>query len=157
MRHIKEIAFATSLTLGALIGLGHADAHEVKVGSLVIGHPWSRQSPVAADVAAGFMTITNEGNEEDRLIKVESPISATVQMHDMKMDGDIMKMSEVPGGIAIAPGATVELRPKSLHLMFMGLKEPVSEGETFNATLTFEKAGTVTVDVEVLGPGAHMH
>ena len=157
MNRFTEIAFATALTLGALFGFADAEAHEIKAGSLVIGHPWSRQSPMAADVAAGFMVITNEGEEADRLLKVETPISAMVQLHDMTMEGDVMKMAELPDGIAIPPGATVELKPKSLHIMFMGLKSQPLEGESFAATLTFEKAGRVDVEFEVLAPTAHMN
>ena len=157
MKLLKEIIFAAALSLGALAGLAETHAHEIKVGDIVIDHPWSRQSPKAADVGAGFMRITNTGAADDRLVKVESPVSKTVQLHDMKMDGDVMKMAEVPGGIAIPAGATVELKPKSLHLMFMGLNAQLREGEEFRATLTFEKAGTVEVDFEVMGPGAHMN
>jgi copper(I)-binding protein len=75
----------------------------------------------------------------------------------MKMDGDVMKMFELPEGISIPAGSTVELKPKSLHLMFMGLAKPPVEGEHFTATLTFEKAGTVEVQFDVLAPGAHMN
>ena len=157
MRLFKEIAFAAALTRGALFSLADAEAHEIKAGNLVISQPWSRQSPMAADVAGGFMTITNEGQEADRLVKVETSISAVVQLHDMKMAGDVMKMEELPDGIALPAGATVELKPKSLHVMFMGLKAQPVEGENFAATLVFEKAGRVDVEFEVLAPNAQMN
>ncbi len=119
MRLIKEFAFAAALTLGSLISIGSGHAHEIKVGDIVIGHPWSRQSPMHADVAAGFMLITNEGKEDDRLVKATAEISPKVQLHDMKIDGDVMKMVELPEGIPIPAGGEVELKPKSLHIMFM--------------------------------------
>ncbi len=156
MKLLKEIAFASALTMAAAFNLGSAQAHEVKFGNLVIHHPWSRQSPAAADVAAGFMTITNNGKDDDRLVKATAEISKTTQIHDMKMVGDVMKMEELPDGIVIPAGATVKLKPKSLHIMFMGLKQQVMEGEEFTGTLTFEKAGTVTVDYEVAAPGGDM-
>jgi len=156
MKLFKEIAFASALTLAAVFTLADAQAHEVKFGTLIIHHPWSRQSPMAADVAAGFMTITNTGKEDERLVKASSEISKTVQIHDMKMDGDVMKMEELPDGIVIPAGATVKLKPKALHIMFMGLKRQVVEGEAFTGTLTFEKAGTVTVEYEVAAPGGDM-
>ena len=156
MKLIKEITFAAVLTLGAVFSFADAQAHEVKIGDIVISHPWVRQSPMGAEVAAGFMTITNNGKEADRLVKATASITPTVQLHEMKMQGDVMKMSEVPGGIVIPPGATVELKPKSLHVMFMNLKAPVKEGETITGTLTFEKAGTVSVDYEVTAPGGDM-
>jgi copper(I)-binding protein len=156
MNRFTEIAFAAALTLGALFSFADAEAKQIKAGNLVISQPWSRQSPMAADVAAGFMTITNEGQEADRLVKVETPISAVVQLHDMRMEGDVMKMEELPGGIALPPGAAVELKPRALHIMFMGLTSQPREGERFEATLTFEKAGKVNVEFEVSAPNAHM-
>jgi copper(I)-binding protein len=147
------------LTFAAILAAPWAGAHdtEVKVGNLLITGAWSRQSPMAADVAAGFLTIANQGQEDDRLIKAETTISSMTQLHDMKMEGDVMKMFEIPGGIAIPAGSTVELKPKSLHLMFMGLTKPPVEGEHFKATLTFEKAGSVEVNFDVKAPGAHMN
>lgn len=157
MKLFKEISFAAALTLGSLLSLADAHAHEVKVGDLVIGHSWARQSPMGADVAAGYMTITNTGKVDDRLVKATAAITATVQLHEMKMEGDVMKMAEIPGGIVIPAGATIELKPKSLHIMFMDLKAPVMEGEEMAGTLTFEKAGTVDIEYEVRAPDAGMH
>ena len=156
MKLVRQIAFASALTLAAIIGIAKSDAHEIRLGSLVIHHPWSRQSPAAADVAAGFMSITNPGTQDDRLVSASSEISKTAQIHDMKMEGDVMKMKELPDGVVIPAGATVKFKPKSLHLMFIGLKQQVMEGEEFSGTLTFEKAGTVTVDYEVAAPGGDM-
>lgn len=157
MTHFKEITFATALTLGAVFGFADATAHEMKTGSITIGHPWARQSPGGVGVAAGFMTITNGGQEADRLIKATAAIAPTVQLHEMKMDGDVMRMAEIDGGIVIPPGGTVELKPKSLHVMFMDVTTPVKEGDVFTGTLTFEKAGTVEVEYEVKAPDAGMH
>jgi copper(I)-binding protein len=159
MKHLKEITFALILTCAAFLASPWAAAHdtEIKLGNLVITAPWSRQSPMSADVAAGFLKITNQGEEDDRLTKAETNISAMTQLHDMKMEGDIMKMVELADGIPIPAGSTVELKPKSLHLMFMGLAKPPVEGEHFTATLTFEKAGTVEVTFDVMAPGTHMN
>ena len=156
MTRFTEIAFATALSASTLFGLATAEAHEIKLGNLVIHHPWSRQSPMAADVAAGFMTITNTGKEDDRLVKATAEISASAQIHDMRMVGDVMKMAELPDGIVIPAGATVKLKPKALHIMFMGVKQQEMEGEEFTGTLTFAKAGTVTVEYEVTAPGGDM-
>jgi copper(I)-binding protein len=71
----------------------------------------------------------------------------------MQMQGDVAKMIELKGGIPIPPGATVELKPKSLHVMFTQLKALPKEGESFKGTLTFEKAGTVDVDYDVTAAG----
>ena len=157
MLRTREIIFASVLTVAAAFSLADAQAHEIKIGDLVIGHPWARQSPMGADVAAGFMTITNNGKEADRLVKATASVSPTVQLHEMKMEGDVMMMSEVPGGIVIPPGATVELKPKSLHVMFMDMKVPIKEGEVIDGSLTFEKAGTLDIEYEVMAPNAGMN
>jgi copper(I)-binding protein len=153
MKLFKQIAIAVALSLAAVLGFADAQAHEVKIGDLVIHHPWSRQSPMSASVAAGFMTITNTGTQDDRLVKATSEISPVVQIHDMTMAGDIMKMVELPDGIIIPAGATVKLKPKSLHIMFMSVTQQPGEGTSFTGTLTFEKAGTATIDYEVAAPG----
>lgn len=159
MKNLKQIVFALALTCAAALASSWAVAHdtEIKIGNLVISAAWSRQSPMAADVAAGFLTIANQGAEDDRLIRAEATISAMTQIHDMKMEGDVMKMVELPEGIVIPAGGKVELKPKSLHLMFMGLAKPPVEGEHFTARLTFEKAGSVEVTFDVKAPGAHMN
>lgn len=157
MKLFKEVAFASALTLASILGIAHAQSHEIKFGELVIGHPWARPSPADKGVAAGYMTITNNGSQDDRLVKVTAGISGTVQLHEMKMVGDVMKMSELPDGIVIPAGKTVALKPKTLHVMFLDVKEKLEVGEEFSGTLTFEKAGTVRVDFEVAAPNAEMH
>jgi periplasmic copper chaperone A len=154
MKLFKEIAFASALTLLAVLNPVEAFAHDIKVGDLVISHPWSRKSPMKSDVSAGFMKITNNGTTDDRLVKATSEIAPVVQLHDMKMDGDVMKMFEVEGGIVIPAGQTVELKPKSLHVMFMDVPKQPDIGTSFKATLTFEKAGSVDVEFEVVDPKA---
>ena len=156
MQLMRELSFAAALTLGALYSLSGAHAHETKVGNITIEHAWSRQSPMAGDVAAGFMVITNSGTEDDRLLKASATISANVQLHDMKMEGDVMKMVEIPEGIVIPAGASVELKHRSLHVMFLDLATVPKEGEVFTGTLVFEKAGTAEVEYEVKGPHAQM-
>ena len=124
-------------------------AHDFKAGDLDIRHPWSKATFAGAPVAGGFMTITNHGKEVDRLVKVSSDIAGLVQIHEMKVDNGMMKMGEVPRGVEIAPGATVELTPGGLHVMFMSIKQPFQEGDKVRAVLTFEKAGDVAVEFKV--------
>ena len=156
MKLFNQIVFAIALTLAAIVSSAVGNAHDIKVGNLVISHPWSRQSPMAADVAAGFFTIQNTGSEDDRLLKATAEITPKVQLHDMKIENDVMKMVELPAGIPIPAGQTVELKPKSLHVMFMDLKSQVKEGEQIKGTLVFEKVGTVEVEFEVMAPNAGM-
>jgi copper(I)-binding protein len=150
MSFIRNLAFASTLSLAALAGAAQAD--EVKLGNLVISDVWSRQSPMFTDAAAGFMIITNTGAEADTLVKATAEITPTVQLHEMKMENDVMKMAEVAGGIPLPAGATVELKPGGLHVMFMGLSALPKEGDVLKGTLTFEKAGTVDVQYVVKAP-----
>ena len=92
-----------------------------------IGNPWTRATPPTAPTGGGFLTITNKGTTPDRLIAVRSPASSKVELHEMKMDGNIMRMREIEKGIEIPPGATVELKPGGFHIMFMELKAPFAK------------------------------
>lgn len=145
------IALALGLGLGFA---GPASAAEITAGTLSIKQPWTRVTPPGAKVAGGFMTITNTGKETDRLIGGSALISGRLEVHEMSMDGGVMKMREVAGGLEIKPGETVVLKPGSYHVMFMELKEGLEAGKPVKGTLVFEKAGTVEVSYEVAPLGA---
>jgi copper(I)-binding protein len=136
-----------------------ASAHEYKAGSIEIKHPWARATPKGSEVAGGYMKLINTGTAPDRLIGGSTPAAGKFEIHEMSMDGGVMKMRPLPNGIEIKPGQTVELKPGSYHLMFVGLKEPLEKGKGVKGTLQFEKAGTVEVEyaVEAVGgsPGGH--
>jgi copper(I)-binding protein len=156
MQLIRYTAFASTLMMALVSNALSGYSHEIKLGHLTIVHPWARQSPGAADVAAGFLKIKNTGAEDDRLIGATAEISGHVQLHDMKIDGEVMKMIELTDGIPIPAGQTVQLKPKSLHIMFLDLKSQPMENTEFKGTLIFEKAGTVEVEYEVQAPGMEM-
>jgi copper(I)-binding protein len=128
-------------------------AHEFKVGNLEIEHPWSRETPAGARVAGGYLIVKNEGNSPDRLVSITSDISAKAELHQMAVKDGVMTMRQVEGGLEIPAGGTVALKAGGYHLMFIDLKRQPKKGETFPATLTFEKAGAVTVDFAVEGMG----
>ena len=137
-------------------------AHEYNIGSLHIGHPWSRATPKGANVAAGYLVIDNKGAASDRLIGGSSEISGRFEIHEMSMTGGVMKMRPLEKGIEIAPGKSVKLEPGGYHLMFIGLKQSPVEGSRFKGTLIFEKAGKVDVEFAVegmgeKGQGGHKH
>ena len=131
-----------------------AQAEDFTVGSLKISSPWARATPKGASVGGGYMSITNTGSEPDRLVGGSTDISKGFEVHEMKMDGGVMKMRPVAGGIAIKPGQTVTLDPSGYHVMFIRLKEQLKQGSHFKATLDFAKAGKVDVDFTVEGIGA---
>ena len=131
-----------------------AAAHEYNIGSLHIGHPWSRATPKGAAIGAGYLKITNNGTAPDRLLGGSSEAAKSFELHVMSMENGVMKMRPVEGGIEIKPGETVEFKPESYHVMFVGLKEPLVQGHRVKATLDFAKAGKVAVEFVVESIGA---
>lgn len=149
-RPFARTLLAASLSLAALVAVPAPGL----AGDLTLEAPWTRATPSGAKVAGGFLVIRNAGSEPDRLVGGSAPFSTTVEVHEMAMEGDVMKMRALADGLEIPAGGSVELKPGSTHIMFMGLTQPLTEGETVTGTLVFEKAGTVTVDWAVAGMGA---
>ncbi|HWK95947.1 MAG TPA: copper chaperone PCu(A)C [Pseudolabrys sp.] len=146
-RFICAAALAVTLAIPAL-------AADYTAGSLKISAPWARATPKGAQVGGGYMTITNNGSTPDRLISGASGISSSFEVHEMSMDGGVMKMRMLKDGLEIKPGETVTLKPGGYHIMFMGLKDQLKQGDTFKATLQFEKAGKVEVEYKIEGIAA---
>ena len=115
------------------------------LGPINISLPFTRATLPNAPVGGGFMTIENTGAEADRLVSVTSTVAGETQIHEMAMEGEVMKMRQLADGLEIPAGETVVLAPGGFHIMFMGLKQAFVEGETVAVTLTFEKAGSVEV------------
>jgi len=150
MRFSTLLAAATVLaTLAA-----PAAAHEFKAGALEIVHPWTRATPPGAKVGGGFLVIRNTGTEPDRLVGGAVSFADELQVHEMTMEGDVMKMRQLENGLEIPAGGEVTLKPGSFHIMFMGLKHGLEQGKDEKATLKFEKAGEVEVEFAVEGMGA---
>lgn len=152
MSRLKTIL--TLALLAAAIGPGAALAHGYKLGDLAIGHPWARATPGGATIGGGYLSVTNTGAAPDRLTGATLSDADHVEIHEMKMDGDVMRMRPLPDGVEIKPGETVKLAPEGLHLMFVGLKAPLKAGDMVAGQLTFEKAGTVAVEFKVDAVGA---
>lgn len=139
---------------------GNAPAHDYTVGAIEVGHPFARATPPAARTGAGYLTLTNAGTTEDRLVAVTGEVAERIEIHETTFTDGVARMRPV-AGVAIPPGETVELAPGGIHLMLIGLRHPLVEGEQVPIVLSFEKAGEVAVDlaVEAIGParagGAH--
>ena len=153
--HVRERLGTAALALAIMLaGAQSVLAHEFKVGDIEIGHPWSRATPAGAKVAGGYFSITNNGSAPDRLLSISSDISDKAELHEMGVKDGVMTMRPVVGGLEIPAGGKVVLGPGSYHVMFMDLKQPPKQGEMFAATLTFEKAGTVTIKFAVQAMGS---
>jgi copper(I)-binding protein len=135
----------------------------VKVGTLVIDAPWARATPPGVTVGGGFLRITNEGSEPDRLLGGQAAFADHVEIHETSMVDAVMRMRQLTEGLEIKPGQTVEFKPGSYHVMFVGVKEPLKQGSQVKVTFDFEKAGKVEIEFDVVGVGAgapqgmHMH
>ena len=150
---MTRIAFIVAAVLAACVAMP-AQAEDVTAGSLKISAPWARATPKGASVGGGYMKITNTGNAPDRLVGGSTDVSDRFEIHEMSMDNGVMKMRAVGKGIEIKPGQTVEFKPGGYHVMFVGLKQPLTQGQPIKATLVFEKAGKVDVTFAVEGIGA---
>jgi periplasmic copper chaperone A len=160
MRTVVPLA-AVALALGLFAG--RAIAENYSIGTLAIGNPWTRATPKGAAVAGAYLTITNKGSAPDRLIGGSAAVAGRFEVHSMVMEQGVAKMRPVPS-LEIKPGETVELKPGSLHVMLVGLKQPLEKGEKVKGTLEFEKAGKLDIEyaVEAMGAtapaaGGHQH
>ena len=132
---------------------------------------WARSTVEGMKMGGAFMKIHNDEAKQDFLVGGSSPVADRVEVHTHVNDNGVMRMREVKGGIPLPKKAVTELKPGSYHVMFMGLKQPLKEGETVPVTLKFKKAKPITVDVPVKnvpkaaddahnhnhGGGAHAH
>jgi copper(I)-binding protein len=130
-----------------------ACAQEVKAGDLVITQAWSRATPGGAKVGGGYLTIENKGSTPDRLIGGSADVADKVQVHEMTMNNGVMTMRPLDKGLVIEPGKTVKLAPGGYHLMLLDLKIPLKQGDKLPVTLEFERAGKVSLSLDVQGIG----
>jgi copper(I)-binding protein len=143
--------------LSALVGAAlpfAACAQTYTAGTIRIDQAWARATAAGAQAGGGYLKLTNGGSAPDRLVAARSSAADRVELHEMKMDGNVMRMRELERGVDLPPGATVELKPGGYHVMFMGLKAPFARDARVPLTLVFEKAGTIDVELKVEAMGA---
>ncbi|MEZ5652954.1 MAG: copper chaperone PCu(A)C [Burkholderiaceae bacterium] len=147
-KHFAALALLASFVSSALAQTTITDA-------------WVRGTVPGQKATGAFMQIVSEHG--GRLVQADSPVAAAVEIHEMTMEGNVMKMRAIPG-LALPAGETVELKPGGYHIMMMGLKRPVQEGETLPITLVVEgkegKRESVELQVPVRAltaamPGGH--
>lgn len=117
---------------------------------ITIDNPYARASGPTARAGAVFMIIHNNGETDDRLLSVTSDASARVELHAHVDQGNgVMRMMEVEDGLSIPAGGMHALKRGGDHVMFMGLSGPWEQGDMIPLTLTFEKAGEISVEIPV--------
>lgn len=154
----RTILLSSLLLISTSLLAHHGGTHDEAASSegshLDVTQPWARATPPGAGAGGGFFTITNHGSTDDRLVSASSPITDRVEIHTMEMDGEVMRMQHLPGGIEIPAGETVTLAPGGLHLMFMALSSPIEEGQPIPVTLEFQHAESIETELQVVPAGA---
>ncbi len=126
---------------------GGSHGTPVVSGDLHIEGAWARPS-IPDSPGAVYLVITNEGNKPDRLTGVQTEI-ATAEIHESRLDGDVMKMVPLPEGIEIPGNSKIEIRPGGYHIMLVGLKRELKPGDEFEIILTFKNNAPATIEVTV--------
>lgn len=139
-----------AIFLFAVLGAALAWAQS---SGISVQQPWARATPGGAQTGAAYMTIVNGAAADDRLVAASTPVAGSAQIHEMSMENGVMKMRQIPG-LDVKAGATVSLAPDGYHVMLIGLKQPLKEGDSFPLTLTFAKSGKQVVQVKVAKIGA---
>lgn len=153
-RFLTTLTLSAALAAAALFATGSATfAEEAKAGNIMIEAPFARATPGSAKAGGAFLTLRNEGDEADTLISAEADVAKRVELHTHINDNGVMRMRKVDG-IDVAAHGTTELKPGGYHVMFIGLKAPLKEGESFPLKLTFAKSGSVTITMPVRRIGA---
>lgn len=148
-----RIIFVIVALLGAALLGGGVAAHDIHKEAIHAAHAWARATTSLAKTGAAYLTIMNLGDRPDRLVTVASPIAERVEIHAHSMKGEVMSMRRVEA-VEVHPGAPTVFKPGGMHVMLIGLKRPLRQGDRFPLTLTLETLGPIHVEVVVQGAGS---
>ncbi len=149
MKHARLIA----IVLLALIVGSQARAQTSTPGKVLVENAWARATPGGAKTGAAYMTLVNAGAAADRLLGATTSVADKVQFHKDAEENGVSRMRQLQA-VELGPGTTTVFKPGVMHIMLVGLKQPLKEGQTFPLALEFEKAGKVEVTVPVAKIGA---
>ncbi len=135
---------AAALLTGAALSFAAAAADS----AISVSDPYVRLLPPGAPASAAYLVISNSGAIDRQLVKAESPAAQAVELHEHRNENGVMKMREV-GGIAIKAHGQVELKPGGYHLMLIGVKKPLKEGDSVTITLVFDDGSRLAVEAPV--------
>lgn len=138
------------LLAAAMLALcSNALAHGYEAGDIEIHHPHARATPPGAANGAAYLGLTNRGAAQERLLSASGAVAGRIEIHETRVTDSVVAMRPVPEGVAIAPGARVDLAPGGYHLMLIDLRHPLAEGERVPIVLTFETAGDIEVELAI--------
>ena len=153
---MKHLIHPTIALLFALYFAAAANAQTSTASAIVVEQPWARATPGGAKAGVAYMSMTNKGATTDRLLSAMTPMADKVQFHEETEDNGVSRMRELQS-VDVKPGAKIVFHPGGMHMMLVGLKKPLAEGQTFPLTLRFEKAGDMQVTVPIEKVGAMQH
>ncbi|HXV41383.1 MAG TPA: copper chaperone PCu(A)C [Steroidobacteraceae bacterium] len=131
---------------GLLVSLAMLLAAPALADKLTVTGAWARPTPPGATMGVVYFKLHNGSQKSDRLLKLTTPVAASASVHRTEIVEDMARMREV-SVLHVAPGEKLEFAPGGLHVMLMGLKRPLKEGQVFELELVFEVAGRVKVRV----------
>jgi copper(I)-binding protein len=142
------------LTVALVLDLaGCAAADEFRAGDVAVVAPWARASAGRTATGVVYVGLSNLGDESEQLISVATPVAAEAAVHETSREHGMMSMRPLKS-VELPANEIIRLEPGGLHIMLTHLSSPLVEGETFPMTLTFRRAGTIGIQVEVRGVGA---
>jgi periplasmic copper chaperone A len=138
------------LFISILIGFSTiALANGIKFKQLEIEDAWIKETPPNHPMTGGYLKIENDGNTADVLIGISANFAMKSEIHEMKMEGDVMKMRPLENGLVIPADGEVYLKPGGYHLMFMKLNQQMIPMDVHQVTLTFKNSGSITIPMTV--------
>jgi copper(I)-binding protein len=152
---MRQMAHLTAALLVALCLGSESHAQTSAASMVVVQQPWVRATPKGAKTGAAYMTLINNGASADRLLSATTPLADQVQFHKETEDNGVSRMREVRN-VELEPGAKIVFKPGEMHMMLVGLKQPLIEGQALPPTLRFERAGNIDVTMPIEKVGA-MH
>ncbi len=154
---MKQRGYLTSilllLLLLLLLSADQTHAQTAGQNTIIVERPWARATPAGARTGAVYVTLINNGSSNDSLLSAATPVADQVQFHSASEENGVSRMREMRT-VEVTPGARVAFSPGGLHIMVVGLKQPLKEGQSFPLTLNFEKAGKIDVMVPIAKVGA---
>ena len=143
---MRQLLFLVSMLIGfSTIAL----ADDIKFKQLEIDDAWIKETPPNHPMTGGYFKIENDGNTADVLISVSANFAMKSEIHEMKMEGDVMKMRPLENGLVIPADGEVYLKPGGYHLMFMKLNQQMIPMDVHQVTLTFKNSGSITIPMTV--------
>ena len=136
------------------VSAGLATAHGFKAGAISIGHPFAYATPPSASNGAAYLKLANEGSVEDVLLMASGVIADRIEIHQTSLVEGVIKMRPVPEGVAIPAKGQVDFTEGSFHLMLIGLRQPLKEGDRVPLRLAFRDAGDVQIELAIEAPKA---